>query len=179
MQGKTVICLYRIEPGVGLGFSHAYFPTVMFDEYMISGQWAFVRKGSGYAALFADGKLVLTEHGRHAGQELRSKGAGQVWLCRVGSMDEDGDFGAFRRKVMQHAPQTRDLGVTWNTPDDVSLDFSWDQPLLVDGQAQDWSDFPHYDNAYTHTPMGAERMVIHYEGESLVLDLKRGRVVSG
>jgi hypothetical protein len=178
MQGKTVICLYRIEPGVGLGFSHAYFPTVLFDEYMISGQWAFVRKGSGYAALFGDGDLVLTEHGRHAGQELRSKGAGQVWVCRVGSMDEDGDFGAFCQKVMQHAPQTRDLGVTWNTPDDVRLDFSWDHPLLVDGQAQDWSDFPHYDNAYTHTPMGAERMVIHYGGDSLVLDLKRGRVLS-
>lgn len=179
MHGRTVICLYRFEPGVGLGFSHAYFPTVMFDEYVISGQWAFVRKGGGYAALFADGELVLTESGRHAGQELRSQGAGQVWLCHVGSASEDGDFSTFRQKVMQHTPQTRDTGVVWITPDDQTLNFSWDQPLMVDGQAQDWNDFPHYENAYTQTPMGAETMVIHYDAESLVLDLKRGRIVSG
>ncbi|MBK8136727.1 MAG: hypothetical protein IPK52_12970 [Chloroflexi bacterium] len=52
MTGATVICLYRIDPDIGLGFSHAYFPTAYFDEWLIDGQWAFARSGSGYVALW-------------------------------------------------------------------------------------------------------------------------------
>ncbi len=47
-----MICLYRFEPGVGLGLSHAYFPTQMFDEYVIEDQWAFARSGQGYVAVW-------------------------------------------------------------------------------------------------------------------------------
>jgi hypothetical protein len=179
MFGKTVICLYRIEANVGLGFSHAYFPTAMFDEVDVSGEWAFARKGEGYAALCGDGELVLTNTGRHAGQELRSTGMGQVWLCHVGCAAEDGDFNAFRHRVREHTPQMRETGVVWVTPENQRLAFSWDQPLLVDGEAQDWNDFPHYENDYTQTPMGAETMTIRHGEQTLVLDLKRGRVVSG
>ncbi|MCS7071846.1 MAG: hypothetical protein NZM00_10105, partial [Anaerolinea sp.] len=60
MYERTVICLYPIDPAVGLGFSHAYFPTAAFDEWDIDGGWAFARSGNGYVALWADGELVLT-----------------------------------------------------------------------------------------------------------------------
>ena len=41
MHNRTVICLYQLDPSVGLGFSHAYFPSESFDEYAIDGAWAF------------------------------------------------------------------------------------------------------------------------------------------
>lgn len=88
MIDRTVFCLYRFEPGVGLGFSHAYFPTAMLDEYRIAGMWAFARKGAGYLALCGDGDLVLTGTGYHAAQELRSRGSGQVWMCYAGRSAE-------------------------------------------------------------------------------------------
>jgi hypothetical protein len=40
------------------------------------------------------------------------------------------------------------------------------------------SGFPHYDNLYTRTPVGAERMTIRHGGEQLVLDLALGRVLT-
>lgn len=177
MSGRVVICLYHFEPGIGLGFSHAYFPTMMFDEYCLKGHWAFARSGEGYVALWGDGELILTESGRHAGQELRSRGKGEVWICHVGRAAEDGDFNAFQQKMMQPAPEVENLGVRWTTPEDKTLAFAWEGAMLVDSQPENWDDYPHYENAYTQTAMNVETMTITHEGETLALDLKHGRVI--
>jgi len=167
MHGKTVICLYQLEKGVGLGFSHAYFPAKQFDEYEINGQWALARFGAGCVALWGDGALQMTTSGQHAGQELRSSGRGAVWLCYVGG----GDFADFRRRVLAHPPQLKDLGVSWQTPEGEEIAFAWQGALTVDGQAQDWERFPHYENAYTHTTLDDAQMHIRFGGETLTLDL--------
>ena len=174
MVGRSLICLYRLEANVGLGISHAYFPTAMFDEWVIDGQWAFARVGEGYIALWGDGALVLTKTGRHVAQELRSAGAGQAWLCHVGRTALDGDFATFRSSVQQHEPQIEGETIAWRTPDGAVLRFGWDTPLLRDGQAQDWEQYPHYDNRYTQTSMEADKMTIAYDGLSLTLNLRRG-----
>jgi hypothetical protein len=178
MADRTVICLYRLEENVGLGFSHAYFPTAMFDEWRIDGGWAFARAGAGYVALWGDGALVLTERGKHAGQELRSSGPGHVWLCHVGSQREDGDFAAFCAGVKMHTPQTDGLSARWMTPEGREIAFAWEGPLTVDGRAEDWSDFPHYANAYTDTPMDADLMTLRLGDAVHTLDLKRGAVLT-
>ena len=177
LADRTVICLYRLEADVGLGFSHAYFPTAMFDEWRIEGGWAFARLGEGYVALWGDGDLTLTGHGKHAGQELRASGPGGVWLCHVGSQREDGDFAGFRAGVLAHTPQADGLSVRWTGPDGRKIAFAWEGPLTVDGRAEDWSDFPHYANAYTNTPMDADTMTLRFGDAVHVLDLKRGGVV--
>jgi hypothetical protein len=171
---KTVLCLYHFEPGVGLGFSHAYFPTAMFDEWRISGGWAFARVGSGYVALCADGDLDLTETGRHAGQELRSWGVGQAWIARIGRAAEDGDFETFCQSVMSHPPVFDGARVIWTTPDGSRLAFAWEGPLTVDGAEEDWDHFPHYENAYTQTAIDEDSMVLRWRDLELTLDLAIG-----
>ncbi|MDX2141643.1 MAG: hypothetical protein SF123_26385 [Chloroflexota bacterium] len=175
MHDRTVICLYQLQPDVGLGISHAYFPTAMFDEWRIDGQWAFARVGSGYIALWGDGHLVLTDSGRHVAQELRSRGAGAAWVCRVGGAAQDGDFAAFQRALMTQPPHADGTDVQWTTPDGAALRFGWEGALTVDNQAQDWDSYPHYANVYTDTPMDAPTMTIAHAGESLTIDLQRGR----
>jgi hypothetical protein len=174
MIDRTVICVYKIEPDVGLGFTHAYFPAAMFDEVQIEGQWAFGRLGSGYVALWGDGDLMLTETGPHAAQELRSSGAGAVWVCRVGSSAEDGDFATFCRQMVSDPPRSGGRYVQWTDEAGRALVFGWSGALTVDGQAVPADDFPHYANAYTQTPLGAEAMTIRHGGMSLKLDLALG-----
>ena len=176
---NTVLCLYKVDPNIGLGFTHAYFPAAHFDEWRIDGQWAFARVGEGYVALWGDGDLRLMTRGQHAMQELRSGGAGEAWLCTVGRAAIDGDFEAFCRAVGQNAPVVQGGGLRWATPAGKALTFGWGGPLTVGGQPVDWSAFPHYANAYTNTPLGAEIMEIAHGGETLRLDLKRGRVITG
>lgn len=177
MADQTVICLYRIEKQVGLGFSHAYFPTAMFDEWRIEKNWAFARFGEGYIALWGDADLHLIQTGPHAMQEIRSSGAGEAWICQVGQADEDGSFAEFQQRVAQNMPQSWESGVRWRRPDGHEIAFGWEGPLLLDDQPADWSQFPHYGNAYTHTPMNAEILELRHQGETLRLDLRRGRVL--
>ncbi len=175
MAGRTVFCLYRLDPAVGLGFSHAYFPTQAFDEWRIDGPWAFARVGDGYVALWGDGDLALTERGRHAGQELRSRGAGEAWIAHVGRAADDGDFGQFCARVAANPPLRDDDRLTWQPPGGRDLAFGWSGPMTAGGEAQRWDDLPHYANPYTQTPMDADVMAISHGGETLLIDLHRGR----
>jgi hypothetical protein len=178
MVERTVICIYALQPDVGLGISHAYFPTALFDEVVIKGQWAFARVDGGYIALWGDGDLRLTASGRHVAQELRSMGGGHAWLCRVGSTALDGSFESYQQKLLASPPIANGTNVTWTTPEGDTLQFGWTGSFLVNGQAENWDAFPHYANSYTQTPMGAAEMHITHSGETLRIDLRRGSSVN-
>ncbi len=177
MVERTLICLYMLHPDIGLGISHAYFPAAMFEQYVINGQWAFARVGHGYVALWSDGELQLTSSGRHVAQELRSAGGGHIWLCRVGSAALDGSFEDFQQKLLDSHPHASGTTIKWTSPEGHTLQFGWTGPLAVDGQAENWDDFPHYENIYTHTPMGAAEMVIRHGDKSLCIHLRHGKSV--
>lgn len=177
MTDRTVMCLYNVEPNIGLGITHAYFPTQMFDEYRIIGQWAFARCGDGYIGLWGDGNLILTEKGQHTAQELRSQGSGTAWICHVGRTVLDGDFADFQQKVMQNTPHIEGLSVKWQTPQGDTVRLSWTEGMVINDKSETWADFPHYENSYTQTAMNAEIMTIAYAGKSLTLDLKRGKTL--
>jgi hypothetical protein len=117
--------------------------------------------GDGFVALWGDGDLIVTEQGRHARQELRSRGAGQVWLCSVG---EGGSFGDFIQRMKQ--PVLEGLGLRWLSPQGEEIAFHWDDAPLPD------ANFPHYQNAYTDTPLDSAAMTILYGDESLILGLE-------
>jgi hypothetical protein len=176
MTDTTVLCLYDLAAQRGLPFSHAHFPVETFDEHVVVGSWAFARVGDGYVAVWGDGDLTLTEGGRHAGQELRSRGPGRVWVCRMGRATTEGRFEAFCRRLRQAAPRTDERGIQWNAPEGRTLGLGWQGALLVEGRPEPQRGFPHYDNLYTRTPLGAKRMTISHQGERLVLDVAHGRV---
>jgi hypothetical protein len=171
MHDRTVICIYNLALGGGLGFTHAYFPVHAFDEYALDGHWAFARAGPGYVALWGDGPLRLTTSGRQAWQELRSTGPGQVWLSRVGRRAEDGSFEEFRASLRRHPPKAEGLAVRWSDPGGEVLRFAWVGELEAGGRPVPQREFPAYENIYTLTPAGAPQMTIRHAGEELVLDL--------
>ncbi len=164
MHDKTVICLYHLKPHIGLGFSHAYFPTAHFDEWRIEGQWALARHHDGYLALWSDGFLHLTASGAHAMQELRSSSGGNAWIAHIGSAAENGSFSRFCDDVLRTAPLIEHGRVTCIAPSGDAMAFGWTGDLIVNGVAVSWADFPHYENLYTHTLMGADVMVITHDG---------------
>jgi hypothetical protein len=176
MTDATVLCLYDLPSPGGLPVSHAHFPVETFDEHVVVGPWAFARVGEGFVALWGDSDLALTEGGRHAWQELRSRGAGRVWVCRMGRATTDGRFEEFCRRLRQASPRPLERGLYWNPPEGRTLDWGWRGPLLVEGQPEPQTGLPHYDNLYTNTPLGAKRMTISHQGERLILDLTHGRV---
>ncbi len=166
---------------LGLGCTHAYFPTEAFDEWRILGQWAFARVADGYVALWGDGDLKLTERGRHAFQELRSTGAGEAWIGYVGRRSGlfSGGFDEFCRAVLQaKQPEGNRDALAWQDPAHAELTMTcrWQGPSTVHGERYTYPDV-HYRNLYTTTPLDAETMTITHDGESIVLDLRTGGVL--
>jgi len=175
MHERTIICLYPLQDDIGLGFSHAYFPTAHFDEWRLHDQWAFARVGNAYAALWGDGALLLTTRGVHAYQEIRSGSSGHAWVFHVGSGLEDGAFADFCAAVSASQP-TITRGelvptVACHGVGGTRLRLGEHGGLFVDEQEHTSDDFPHYDNLYTHTLMGAHTMTIEHDGLSLTISL--------
>jgi hypothetical protein len=179
MEDRGLICLYHPSFRGGLGYSHAYCPEEAFDEMLVSGPWVFVRSGNGYGALRGDGNLTVTDRGRHARQELRSKGPGIAWIAAAGREAEDGSFAGFRKKLLSREPRFHDGAVFWMTPEGNAVEFSWDGPCRTNGTIRNLRFSSHYDNDYTHAARGAESMTIRRQGRGLTLDLLRGRRMDG
>ncbi|MBN1581630.1 MAG: hypothetical protein JXA89_13075 [Anaerolineae bacterium] len=153
-----------------MGFTHAYFPAYAFDEYAIEGGWAFAKKGDGYLALTATQGIDLIRKGPTAYRELRSYGRQNSWLCHMGRAALDGDFEAFREKVLAMEVDLQPLAATCTSLRGERLSFGWQGPLTVNGEEQAISGFKHIENPYCTAEVGATEIEIRYEEYIFKLD---------
>lgn len=167
----ALIALYRLPEDDWLGFTHAYFPTYAFNEYVLEGGWAFARVQEGYLALFAGQGFTLMRTGPDAYRELRSPGLRNVWLCQMGSREMDGSFEAFRRRVLARPPVVNGLHVSWHTIRDEHLEFDWTGPLLRNGQEEPIVGLKHHESIYGQAEFPADTMDITYEQDVMRLHL--------
>ncbi|MBN1640068.1 MAG: hypothetical protein JXA09_02440 [Anaerolineae bacterium] len=160
-QWKDVlVAIHRLPEDDWMGFTHAYWPCGALDEYRLRQGWAFGRKGRAYLALTASQGLTLVTSGPSAYRELRSPGAENVWLCMMGRPDTDGSFEDFQRAVLALNVDVQGLAVRCTTHRGRTLSFGWDEPFLVDGEAQLLGDDLHYDNPFCSAEYPCERMEI-------------------
>jgi hypothetical protein len=171
-QWKDVlVSLYNLPDNDWMGFTHAYFPVVEFDEYSIRNGWAFARKGNGYLALTASQGFDLVKEGRTAMRELRSYGAKNVWLVHMGRAAPDCDFAEFQEKILALHVTFDGLSMECQTLSGDSLAFNWEGPLLLNGQEQPLKGFKHFENLYCTVDLPAEKMEILFNQYVLKLDL--------
>jgi len=103
------MAVYNLPEDDWLGFTHAFFPVYMFDEYSFKNQWAFALKGNGYIAITAARGIEHVWRGPDGYRELRSYGKQNTWLIQMGRRAQDGGFGDFRLKVLKSH-------LTWREP---------------------------------------------------------------
>jgi hypothetical protein len=173
-QWKDVLVSVHNFPGSDwMGFTHAYFPTAAFDEYVLRDGWAFARKGDGLIALTAMLGIELVTRGDNAYRELRSYGNRNVWLCQMGRVAIDGSFEEFQSKVLASALAFDDLAVRYHTLRGEELAFGWQGPLLLDGVEQAITGFKHIENPYCTCELGAANMEIRLNDQVLRLVFNR------
>ena len=170
----TLIAIYHLPADDPLGFTHAYFPALSFDEYLLRSGWAFARQGSGYLALTNSLAIDLIRQGPYAYRELRAAGLEQVWLCQLGRAALDGDFAAFQEKVLASQPDFDGLNVHHLSMRGTTLNFGWEGPLLVDGSPQPLAGFKHIENLYAEAELPCQQMLIHSGEDGLRLDFQIG-----
>ena len=167
----ALVSLYNLPEGDWMGFTHAYFPVVEFDEYSLRNGWAFARKGDGYLALTASQGFDLVKEGRTALRELRSYGTQNAWIVQMGRTALDGTFAEFQEKILALKVTFAGLAVEWQTLRGDSLAFNWEGPLLLNGQEQTLQGTKHFENPYCTADLPAKQMEIKFNLYQLRLDL--------
>ncbi len=165
-----LVAVHRLPEDDWLGFTHAYFPMHAFDEHEIRDGWACARVGDGYLAMTASAGLTLTETGRSAFRELRSYGQNNIWVVQMGRAETDGSFAEFVEKVTALDVTFEEDSVHLTSLRGESVDFGWEGPLLVNEKEEPISGFLHFDNPYSSTELGSEKMSIQFMDLLMQLD---------
>lgn len=173
----TVLALYRS------GHTHAWFPLAHTDEWRQAGDWIAARRGDGYVALATDGGVRIAATGPDANAELLPAGSGRAWVCTIGRRATDGTFGDFVAAL--GSPEWSGLAVAYRTRHGSALALDWDGPFTVDGRPADLdadgrvTTSCHVDNPLCRVRAGDPEMTIAIGGLTHVIDLRRGRKVTG
>ena len=165
-----LVAVHRLPEDDWLGFTHAYFPIYAFDEHEIRDGWACARVGEGYLAITASAGMTLTQEGKSAFRELRSHGQNNIWVAQMGRADLDGSFAEFVEKVTALDVTFGEDSVHLTSLRGESVDFGWQGPLLVNEEEQPISGFLHFDNPYSSTELGSEKMSIQFMDLLMQLD---------
>jgi hypothetical protein len=158
-----------------LAFSHAYFPSALFDEVRFDKGWALARKGNGYVALTATDGVELVKRGRSAQRELRAA-AQSIWLMQMGRAATDGTFAQFGEKVLAQplVLERGHLRYTTTRGQDTTFDLNGplNEALVVDGAAQPLDNYPHLESLYGgSSDLPASHIEIRYLEHLMRLDL--------
>ena len=178
-----------------LPYTHAYFPTERFDEVRQVDGWTFGRDGDGYVALWSwrptewrthDPSETFTNGLTEPFDLVARGGADNVWISEVGDAGEWGSFDAFVDAVTAAPVEVEDLGeddqgvsegfeVTYGSPTEGTMAFSWTGPLTVDGTEVPLHRDMRIDNPFSTVPEGADEIRVEAGDASVEIDLSEGR----
>jgi hypothetical protein len=164
---EVLVAIHSLPEDDWMGFTHAYFPTEAFDEYVLRDGWAFASKGDAYLALTASQGLSLIQQGPSAFRELRSYGEHNVWVCHMGGAALDGDFATFQEKIEKLDIVFEGLAVTCPNLRGEVLSFAWQGPVLLNGEEIPLAAYKHYENPYCTADFPCTQMEIR-QGEYLL-----------
>jgi hypothetical protein len=99
--GALAFLVYNIPPDDLLPWAHVYLPRRAFDEIREDGEWVYLRRGAGCAALWLPGGYTPTTEGFWAGAELKLERPRCAVLSFIGS----GDFDAFIERARGLQPE--------------------------------------------------------------------------
>lgn len=97
---NTGILRYCIEESERIDYTHAYIPISAFSRYKGEDGVLVLEKDGAYLGVKALNGLIMQEEGPNRFREFISRGRNNVWVVRVGSIEEygnlDGVFEAFK-----------------------------------------------------------------------------------
>src|SRR5262249_9168001 len=161
-----------------LDYTHAYFPKERFDEVVTDGHWTFARRGGGYVALWSarptqwrtyDDPAIHTHDLTDAFDLVATGGPDNPWIVQVADGTPFVSFAEFCAAVSA-SPVANGSLVTWTSPIEGTIEFSWTGPFRVDGEVVDLHPDARMDNPYVHVPFEGRQYDIRRGDAALHLD---------
>ena len=132
------------------------------------------KEGDGYVALYSDVPATWVTDGEFANRELVAPGTENVWICELGSVEDDGSFASFVAAISAASVTVNGTDVAYDSPSQGRVSFGWSAPLVTDGVTRDLGPHARYENPFTQMPWGARQLSIERGDASLHLDFDTG-----
>jgi hypothetical protein len=154
-------------------FTHAYFPTELFDEYSIEGRYAFARVADTYIALIGLNELYLGQDILNpevtSTNDLIQDGQTTYWITEVSSKDMDTSYTSFKQRIKDNEVifDEDSLQLTYSSNKNHDLKYLGD--YKVNDNIMDLN-YSRMDSPYAYIQREAMTMEISFNGETLFLD---------
>ncbi|MEI6580407.1 MAG: hypothetical protein WCN92_13225, partial [Eubacteriales bacterium] len=169
--------------------SHAYVPKSKYDRLEINGNLLFGQKGNVLVAMIANGTLEYRPYEQKGANALRyEKPAGSAedgkgcefdlvrhggeyhtYITELSDIDTE-SFDAFKERITKNAVNFNGGKVEYNSKG-KTYSVGYDKSFLIDSKAQPL-EYERFDSRYSITKRKAGQIIINYDNEKLVLDLK-------
>ena len=172
--------------------THAYIPQEFFDEVIEKNGWVFTRKNDGYVAIkpisgytsWVDSDpsynpyLGLKKEDEKGNiikvkpYEYSATGRSNVWICEMGSKDENDSFNQFI-SCFENTEISGDVfGVSYNSPSLGPITTGWSKPLNVNGKEIRTDYQVRYDNPWSKATRGTLKIEISDKKTTHILDFE-------
>jgi hypothetical protein len=150
-----------------LDYTHAYFPTELFDTTVIHANYAFGKKEDIYCALIGRNELNLRAGSR---DDLVQEGKSAYWITEAGSRGEDGSFEMFCERILNNPVEfdSEDLLLHYDSKG-RQYQVKYKGDFNLNGQVID-TEYKRFDSPYCQAPFKPETVIIEFKGKSLELD---------
>ncbi|KAA3659187.1 MAG: hypothetical protein DWQ10_09375 [Calditrichaeota bacterium] len=152
-----------------LHFTHAYFPTQLFDSTLIKKNYAFGKKGSAYCALIGKNDLNLKNQKT---DDLIQNGQKTFWIIEAGSAEEDGSFKDFCDRILKNKVRFNDEILTLEyTSGNKDYALKYDDKFSVDALEID-TEYDRFDSPYIKAKRKTSKMEFNFNNKFLLLDFE-------
>jgi hypothetical protein len=150
-----------------LDYTHAYFPSELFDSVTISENYAFGKKDETYAAFIGRNPLKFREN---TTDDLIQLGKQTFWITEAGSLEEDGSFDEFCNRIISNELTFDDKNFILNyRSKGKNLELKFKDDFMIDGKPVN-TNYNRFDSPYSQAKKKAETIEIAFNGKSLFLD---------
>lgn len=175
-QEKNVsLAIYNIPKKKGLmemallDYTHAYFPSELFDTVVVSENYALGKKGDTYCAFITANPMNFREN---TTDDLIQPGKQTFWVTEAGSAGEDGSFEEFRQRILSNKLtfDAENLELMYDSKGkNYKLKFAGE--FVLDGKLVD-TNYSRFDSPYSKAEKKDKTMQIQHNGKSLFLDFE-------
>lgn len=161
-----------LAPGRAVKFTHAFFPEEKFDRVLVQNNVAFCSKGNALMALI--GRYPLEYHpcplcARVAGLkdlfgrfDLIQKGRRQFWIYEMSTVEEEGGFDAFVKRISDNAVTFESNTLTYVSKGRTYRSI-YGKGLEIDGQTIEL-EYPRIDSKFAHAKREGDAIQIECKG---------------
>lgn len=165
------ISIYRIPDKKGfmekslVDYTHAYFPSSIFDEVVIEGRYAFGRYGSKYVSFVAKSDLAYLDG---TDDDLIQNGRDSYWIFEISTEAKEGSFTSFVERIKSNTVSYEGDVLVYTSNGKV-MEVEYNIGLKLNGNQVDF-DYERHDSAYASNNREQSSMTFEFNGKSLYLD---------